>query len=75
MKITKMLGVLTISLIALSSCKKDYDCMCEAGGIGVDAETYENVTKVDAEEKCDDYEEEVKEDISNDITCSVNEAN
>jgi hypothetical protein len=74
MKIKLILGVITIALLSLTSCKKDYNCVCKAGVFSVDAETYQQVTKNDAEERCTDYEAEAKETFGSGVTCSINEA-
>lgn len=73
MKVKLILSVLAVSLLALTSCKKDYNCVCSYGGFSAESETYTDVTKSDAESRCDEYEAEVQQSASG-ITCSINEA-
>ncbi len=62
------------SIVTLAACKKDYNCTCKSGSFAIDAETYEEVTKSDAESKCSDYEEDVQNSGGSGVTCSINEA-
>lgn len=72
MKKKLFFSLLTISLLALTSCKKDYNCVCSAGGFSAESETYENVKKSDAESRCEDYEEDVQS-VNSSVSCSINE--
>lgn len=72
MKVKYILSVLAVSFLALTSCKKDYNCVCGAGGVNFDSETYYDVKKSDAESRCSDYENEAQQ-YNSSITCSINE--
>lgn len=73
MKVKLILSLAVVSLLALSSCKKDYNCVCSYAGISADSELYTDVTKGDAESRCEDYEAEVQQAVSG-ISCTINEA-
>ena len=75
MKVKLILSVAAISLLALTSCKKDWNCTCKSGGFSVDAEMYEDETKKNAESKCADYEEDAQASFGSGVSCSINEAN
>jgi len=45
----KVLLVLGLGLLALTSCKKDYTCTCEVGGVESSVE-YEGLSKDEADE-------------------------
>ena len=50
----KMIGVAAfavLGVIALSSCKKDYNCVCTVGGVS-DSTVYKDMKKSDAEAAC-----------------------
>jgi hypothetical protein len=73
MKAKLILSALAVSLLALSSCKKDYNCNCSIGGFSGDGEKYYDVTKGDAESKCEEYEADAQA-INSSFTCKVVEA-
>lgn len=54
-KFTLSLGV--FSLLLLASCKKDYDCHCEADdGVKMDEKKIEKAKEDDAKQECETYE-------------------
>jgi hypothetical protein len=53
-KVSFILGALFLLTVAMTSCKKDYTCVCTVGGISVNY-TIANTTKSDAKTKCDTY--------------------
>lgn len=72
MKVKLILSVFAISLLTLTSCKKDYNCTCSSGGVSVDSETYYGVKKSEAESNCENYESDVQQ-YNSSITCAINE--
>ncbi len=52
MKNLLMVAVVVLATVSMSSCKKDYTCTCEFGGVESSV-TYEKVKKADAQESCD----------------------
>jgi uncharacterized membrane protein len=74
MKVKLILSVMAVSFLALTSCKKDWNCTCKAGGFSLDAETYKDETKNNAESKCADFETEAQNSFGSGVNCSINEA-
>ncbi len=50
-KITLILGAVAFMSATLTSCKKDYDCVCKDGTY-TETITYKDVKKKDAEDAC-----------------------
>lgn len=50
---------------SVTSCKKDYTCVCTVAGTSTDLEM-EDVSKKDAEDACDELS-----DASPDVTCKL----
>ncbi len=56
MKTKSLLMLAAVGIMFLTSCKKDYVCLCtwtDGGGTDSDTETYTQVTKSDAKDACD----------------------
>lgn len=75
MKVKLILSVVAVSFLALTSCKKDWNCTCKAGGFSIDAETIKDETKNNAEAECDDIEADAQSSFGSGVNCSINEAN
>ena len=74
MKTKYILCLLGVSLISLTSCKKDWNCNCSASIITIEAENYENITKSDAESRCSDTQDDLRSAFNNnEISCSISE--
>lgn len=56
--------------LAFISCKKDYDCNCHLGSNSYTAQTYENVRKSEAEEKCEIHEDNASQ-VMDGVECSI----
>ena len=52
MKKLLLIGMI-FGALALTSCKKDYTCVCTIDGEDWPAEIYKNTKKKDAKDKCD----------------------
>lgn len=70
MKLKSIFVIAAVTLISLSSCKKDYACVCSAFGLSGEAEVIENSTKKDAESRCEEIEKASKETVAS-ATCSI----
>ncbi len=70
MKLTKIVALSFLAVIALASCKKDYTCNCTSSGFTLVVETYSSVKKADAESKCSEYEADAKEEFPQ-VSCSI----
>lgn len=46
-------GLALISSFAFTSCKKDYSCVCRLNGTVMQTTNYSNVSRAQAEDKCD----------------------
>lgn len=49
----KVLCAAVIGMALLSSCKRDWNCVCSSGSESGTAATYTDVSKKDAKESCD----------------------
>ena len=53
------LATVSVALISLSSCKKDYTCTCKFSGVGAGTPDLvipmEDIKKADAKDACDSY--------------------
>ena len=67
-KVFLTLGVL--GLLALSSCKKDWECKCEVLGTSQTMKTIENKNRSDAREECEEYTE-LTTLLDSNSTCDV----
>lgn len=56
----------TVLILVLASCKKEYTCQCTIGGDVVYSTTNIKDTKKNATEKCDEKDDEVEQ-----IECSI----
>jgi hypothetical protein len=71
MKTKIAFAIIGLAGMTLVSCKKDYECVCSGtlGGSTV-AATYEQHTKSDAQDKCDQAEKDLQQ-FNSSITCSI----
>ncbi|MBL7719049.1 MAG: hypothetical protein JNL72_09465 [Flavipsychrobacter sp.] len=50
-----LLGALVlVSAFGFTSCKKDYNCVCRFNGVQVFSQKYEDISRSDANAKCND---------------------
>ncbi len=70
MKTKMILFAVLIAGATMSSCKKDYACVCSAYGFSVEAEIIEDSSKKDAESRCDEIEDAAQQ-TSSVTTCSI----
>lgn len=53
MKTVITAGLALLSTFAFTSCKKDYSCVCKLNNQTVYTQNYNDVTRAEAEDKCD----------------------
>ena len=46
-------GMALLATFGFTSCKKDYSCVCRLNGTVVQTTNYDNISRADAEDKCD----------------------
>ena len=46
-------GLALLSTFAFTSCRKDYSCVCRFNNATVYTQNYDDVTRAEAEDKCD----------------------
>lgn len=57
-------------MVLFASCKRDWVCQCSYSGITVDAETYLDSSKKDAESNCDKVQADAQ-DANSGISCEI----
>lgn len=67
---TTLIIATVVAASFLTSCKKDYSCICSAFGFSGEAELIEDSTKKDAEERCEEIETAAKQAVAS-TTCSI----
>jgi len=66
----KGLFIAVTGTVLLTSCKKDWSCVCTDGSISAVVESYTNVTKKVAKDKCQQFEDDVVT-FDSTISCST----
>lgn len=68
MKKVMFIGV--VGMVLLSSCKKDWTCICTSGSTSAVAENYSNLSKKDAEKECADVQA-LANSFGGNVSCDI----
>jgi|GEM_PF-5566543 len=71
MKITQLTLLLVLSIISLSSCKKDWLCTCTFGTTGIETQQLSDAKRKTAKNACHDMESELVLRGFENVNCKI----
>ena len=71
MKKSILITTLAAFFVVLTSCKRDWVCVCSFGGFSAESEKYLDTFKKEAKNQCRDLEGDLQEELGPGVSCEV----
>lgn len=71
MKKSILIATLAAFFVTLTSCKRDWVCVCSLGGFSAESEAYVDTFKKEAKDECRDLEGDLQNELGQGVSCEV----